>query len=230
MTKITGIKAISFDADGTLWDFEKVMRHSLGLSLREMQTADSVAASRLNIEKMIEITNRVFDELKGKVSKHEEIRLAAFKRTLVEVGRPNDALATHLSEFYLRHRYNDIELFDDVLPTLKALKSRYKIGVVSNGNSYPNRCGLPDTFHYIVFSQDCGIEKPDPGIFHIAIEKVGCAAHEMLIVGDSLKNDIAGAAGAGMKSVWLNRLQSKADPEINVDCEIHSLTELLNIL
>ena len=28
MDKITGIKAISFDGDGTLWDFEKVMRHS----------------------------------------------------------------------------------------------------------------------------------------------------------------------------------------------------------
>ena len=230
MKKITGIKAISFDADGTLWDFEKVMRHSLGLTLRKLESLDAVAANRLTIDQIIETTNLVFAELKGKAKNHEEIRLASFKRILTEIGRPDDALATDLTEFYLRHRYNDIELFDDVRPTLEALKSRYKIGVVSNGNSYPDRCGLADTFHYIVFSQDCGIEKPDPGIFHIAIEKVGCAANEMLHIGDSLTNDVVGAAGAGMKSVWLNRLQKKAEPEIDVDYEIRSLSELIDIL
>lgn len=230
MKKITGIKAISFDADGTLWDFEKVRLHSLGLTLTELKTLDALVASRLTIDGMMETAERVFNESNGKGVRHEEIRLAAFKQTLVEVGRPDDALTAHLTEFYLMHRYNDIELFDDVLPTLTTLRSRYKIGIVSNGNSYPERCGLPDTFQYVVFSQDYGIDKPDPRLFYIALEKIGCRAHEMLHVGDSLKNDVVGAAEAGMQSVWLNRLQKEADPEINVDYQIQSLTELLDIL
>ena len=230
MKKITRIKAISFDADGTLWDFEKVRLHSLSLTLTKLETIDSVAANRLTIDKMMDTAERVFGELNGKGARHEEIRLAAFKQTLVEVGRPDDALAAYLTEFYLKHRYNDIELFEDVRPTLKALKSRYKIGVVSNGNSYPDKCGLADTFQYIVFSQDYGIDKPDPRLFHIALDKAGCTAQEMLHIGDSLKNDVIGASGAGMKSVWLNRQKNEADPEIKVEYEIQSLTELLDIL
>ncbi len=206
------------------------MRHSLKIVLQTLEQTDPAAASRLDIDKMIEIRNRVADEWKGRVENLEAARLEAFKQTLVEIGRPDDALASHLNEVFFEHRYNDIELFDDVAPTLKELRSFYKIGVVSNGNSYPERCGLPDTFHYIVFSQDYGVEKPDPRLFHIALDKAGCTAQEMLQVGDSLKNDVVGAAGAGMRSVWLNRQQTMADPGIKVDYEIQSLTELLDIL
>jgi len=52
MRKLTGIKAISFDGDGTLWDFEKVMRHSLKHVLSELNQLDPLAASVLNVDKM----------------------------------------------------------------------------------------------------------------------------------------------------------------------------------
>ena len=230
MKKIAGIKAITFDADGTLWDFEKVMRRSLALTLRELETRDPLAAADLDVDRMIKIRNRVAEALKGKVSNLEEVRLEAFKQTLKDIGRPDDALASHLNEFYLKHRFDDIELFGDALPTLESLRSRYKIGLVSNGNSYPERCGLDGVFHYIVFSQDYRVEKPDSRLFLIAAEKAGCTPHEMLHVGDSLKNDVIGAAGAGIKAVWLNRQHIKADPAIKVEYEISSLTELLDML
>jgi len=230
MKKIAGIKAITFDADGTLWDFEKVMRRSLALTLRELETRDPLAAADLDVDRMIKIRNRVAEALKGKVSNLEEVRLEAFKQTLKDIGRPDDALASHLNEFYLKHRFDDIELFGDALPTLESLRSRYKIGLVSNGNSYPERCGLDGVFHYIVFSQDYRVEKPDSRLFLISAEKAGCTPHEMLHVGDSLKNDVIGAAGAGIKAVWLNRQHIKADPAIKVEYEISSLTELLDML
>ena len=118
MNKITGIEAISFDADGTLWDFEKVMRHSLRHVLKELKKIDRNVAEMLDIEEMIKIRNRVADELKGKVTNLEDIRLAAFRKTLEDIGRPNDALASHLNQIYLEHRFEDIELFNDVLPAL----------------------------------------------------------------------------------------------------------------
>jgi FMN hydrolase / 5-amino-6-(5-phospho-D-ribitylamino)uracil phosphatase len=230
MKKITGIKAISFDADGTLWDFDKVMRRSLGLTLKELKSHDSLAASRLDINKMVEIRNRVAAGLKGKITNLEEVRLAAFKQTLAETGRPDDALAFHLNDFYLKHRFEDIELFDDVLPALRVLRTKYIIGLVSNGNSYPERCGLDGIFHFVVFSQDYGIEKPDPRIFLIAAEKAGCSPGEIVNVGDSLDNDVAGAVNAGLRAVWLNRLQKTADPAMNIEVEISSLSELPDIL
>lgn len=230
MKRVTGIKAISFDGDQTLWDFQKVMRHSLRYALAALEEADPAAAARLDIDKMIEIRNRVADELKGKVTDLEAIRLEAFKATLLEAGRPDDDLAVHLNDVYLWHRFEDIELYEDVLPALNQLRERYSLGLLSNGNSYPERCGLDGMFRFIVFSQDCGIEKPDPRFYRIAVEKAGCTEKELLHVGDSLENDVTGAAAAGIRSVWLNRDNLTADPAIKLDYQIRSLSELTELL
>jgi len=230
MNKITGIKAISFDADGTLWDFEKVMRHSLRHVLKELKKIDRNAAEMLDIEKMIKIRNRVADELKGRVTNLEEIRLAAFRQTLEDIGRPNDALASHLNQIYLEHRFEDIELFNDVLPALEALRVKYTLGILSNGNSYPERCGLEGMFQFVVFSQDYGVEKPNPKLFEIAVEKAGCSKQQLLHVGDSLQNDVMGAINAGIKYIWVNRNRMENNLGIKVDYEFSSLLELLEIL
>jgi len=230
MKEITGIKAISFDGDGTLWDFEKVMRHSLRYVLKELEKVDPKAATMLDIEKMITIRNRLAEKLKGKETNLEEIRLKAFRQTLRDIGRPNDALASHLNNVYLKHRFEDIELFKDVLPTLETLREKFNLGLLSNGNSYPERCGLEGIFQFIVFSQEYGVEKPDPKIFQITLNKVGCSKQELLHVGDSLETDIIGAIKAGINCVWLNRRSLKNNLGVKVDCEISSLLELLEIL
>jgi len=229
MERITGIKTIAFDADQTLWDFQKVMRHSLRCALFELEKADIEAASMLDIEKMIEIRDRVAQEMKNMAS-HEAVRLEAFRQTLVEIGRPNDSLAVHLHQVYMQHRFEDIELYEDVLPTLTILRESYKLGMLSNGNSEPARCGLDGIFTFVVFSQDWGVEKPAPEFYRIATEEAGCSKEELLNVGDSLYKDVIGAANAGIRSVWLNRKNSEIPPGIKVDYEIHSLTELLKIL
>jgi len=230
MNKIFGIKAISFDADGTLWDFAKVMRHSLYHVLRELKKLDPDAADMLGIEKMIKTRNRVANQLKGKVTNLEEVRLEAFRQTLKEIGRPNDALASHLNQVYLKHRFEDIELFNDVLPTLEALRVKYALGILSNGNSYPERCGLEGMFQFVVFSQDHGVEKPNPRLFQIAVEKAGCSKQQLLHVGDSLEDDVTGAINAGVKCVWLNRKRARNDLNLKIDYEISFLSELLEIL
>jgi len=230
MNKITGIRAVSFDGDGTLWDFEKVMRHSLHQVLKELERIDPETAHLLDIDKMIEVRQRVADELKGRTTNLEHIRLQAFRETLKDIGRPDDTLASHLNEVYLQHRFEDIELFEDVLPALNALRSEYSLGLLSNGNSYPERCGLNGIFQFVVFSQDYGVAKPDPRIFQIALEKARCLKEEFLHVGDSLENDVIGAMKAGIRSVWLNRKQIEPDPEITVEHKIASLLELHKML
>lgn len=230
MNELRGTKAISFDGDGTLWDFDKVMRHSLGHALKELEQVDTQAAAMLDIDKMIEIRNRVAEELKGRATNLEAVRLEAFRQTLRDIGKPDDALASHLNEVYLKHRFEDIELFDDVRPTLQKLQGKYTLGLLSNGNSYPERCGLEGIFQFVVFAQDYGVEKPDPKFFQIALEKAGCTKEHLLNVGDSLTNDVIGATNAGIKCVWLNRNSAKSDPEVKVDYEIQSLSELLDIL
>lgn len=225
------IKAISFDGDMTLWDFEKVMRHSLSLTLTELRRrVPGRASAGLTVDKMIEIRNSVAAELKGKVVNLEEIRLHAFKRTVESIGFPDDALATDLNALYLKHRFEDIELYPDVIPVLDTLRSDFRLGLLSNGNGYPERCGLPDRFSFVVFSQNVGVEKPDAEIFLAACRRAGCAPHELTHVGDSLQSDVMGANGIGAVSVWLNRDAKRNDSGIVPDHEIRSLTELKDIV
>lgn len=230
MKRLSGIHAISFDGDGTLWDFEQVMRHSLQCVLEELSQIDPSAASLLNVEKMIFIRNGVAEELRSKVTNLEAVRLEAFRRTLHHIGKSNDALAFHLNTTYLKHRFEDIKLFNDVITTLEVLQKQFKLGLLSNGNSYPERCGLEGIFKFVVFSQDYGIEKPDPEIFNITLKKAECSRQQLLHVGDSLTNDIQGATNAGIASVWLNRNSAINHESIAVDYEISSLTELLEIV
>lgn len=221
------ISAISFDGDMTLWDFQQVMRHSLKKALLALRRlVPSQRALSLSVDEMIDIRNQVEEEVKGEFWNHEEIRLLAFERTLEILGSPDRAMAAHLNDIYLKHRFEDIELFPDVEPTLDQLAAHFKLGLLSNGNSYPERCGLEGRFAFVIFSQDVQVRKPDRRVFEIAARKAGCRLDELLHVGDSLENDVAGARDAGARTVWLNREGMVNDTEIRADHEIGTLAEL----
>jgi HAD superfamily hydrolase (TIGR01549 family) len=223
------ITTVSFDGDGTLWDFEKVMRHSLNHALAELRRLVPVAADSLTIDAMIAIRNQVAEELRGRVANLEEVRLEAFRRTLQHISIRNDDLAAHLNAVYRKHRFEDIELFHDVLSALDALQGRYTLGLISNGNTYPEHSGLGGRFQFVVFSEHHGMEKPDPRLFGIAMEQAGCTGRELLHVGDSLRDDVGGAKEVGARSVWLNREGRSNDTDIQPDFEVSSLSELVGI-
>jgi FMN hydrolase / 5-amino-6-(5-phospho-D-ribitylamino)uracil phosphatase len=231
MSQTVRIKAISFDGDMTLWDFVKVMRHSLSVTLAELRRRlPGPRTADLSIDKMIEIRNAVAAEYRGKSVNLEEIRLHAFKRTIQYVGGTDDTLAGELNTLYVKHRFEDIELYPDVIPTLDALGRIYTIGLLSNGNGYPERCGLPDRFRFVVFSQDVGVEKPDAGIFQETCKRADCDLSELVHVGDSLESDVAGANGVGAVSVWLNRDGRPNESGRIPDFEIAILTQLMDIV
>ena len=225
------ISTISFDGDMTLWDFMKVMRHSLKHTLTELQRQVPTArVLELTVDEMIVIRNQFAEEVKGKIWNLEEIRRRAFERTLEHVGCPDKSLAAHLNAIYLKHRFEDVELYPDVISTFDVLARHFKLGLLSNGNTYPEHCGLEGHFAFVVFSQDVQIEKPDRKIFEITAQRAGCELAEMLHVGDSLENDVAGVRNAGAHSVWLNRESVPNDTEIRPDYEVVSLTEIPTIL
>ena len=230
MKKDTSIKAISFDGDMTLWDFRKVMRHSLSLALDELRRRVPAESTReLTVDRMIEIRNAVAEEFKGKAANLEAIRFHAFRRTLEMIGHPDELLARELNALYLKHRFEDIELYPDVIPCLDTLGQDFEIGLLSNGNGYPERCGLPGRFGFVIFSQDVGVEKPDAKMFLEACRQAGCTPDELMHVGDSLTSDVVGANGVGALSVWLNRDGERNKTDIRPVIEIRTLEELPSI-
>jgi len=219
--------AISFDADGTLWDFEKAMRTSLAHTLAELRhVAPDGATAALTVDRLIAIRDAVADAMYGRGSSMEDIRLAAFVQTLESVGRPDRAVARYLTDFYLARRFGDIALYPDVIPALDRLRGRYRIGLASNGNTYPERCGLAGRFDFTVLAQDRGARKPSRAFYEVVLREAGVAAGALVHVGDSLTNDVAGAQSIGVRAIWLNRDSRSNASGIRPDAEITSLSDL----
>jgi putative hydrolase of the HAD superfamily len=72
---------------------------------------------------------------------------------LQSIGANDHDLASRLNAVYLKHHFEDIKLYPDVLPAFATLRNRYVLGPVSNGNSYPERCGLNGQFAFVVFAR-----------------------------------------------------------------------------
>lgn len=77
-------------------------------------------------------------------------------------------------------------------------------------------CGVRAGLAFVVDSTIEGVEKPDPAIFRIALDRLGVAAGRALYVGDIRSVDPAGARAAGMHSVLLDPWGDYADGEPSI--------------
>ena len=226
------IKAITFDADDTLWDFQSAMKSALTSTLAQIRSiAPNAATEQLTVEKMADIREQVASELGEGLVSNEEIRYEALVRTL-EYRRRSEprccGTATpvlHGSAVCAHHALSRRRTGPEL-----ALKSRFQIGIISNGNSYPERCGLPDTFDFTFCAHDCGFHKPNRRIFELALSESGCLPHEVLHVGDSLESDVLGAQNCGLRTAWLNREGVRNDTDIVPELEVSDLSALLEWL
>lgn len=141
-------------------------------------------------------------------------------------------------------------LFDDSLPVLRTLKDRgYRLGLVSNTpwgtpdylwENQVQRFSLEPYFEVRLFSSVFGLRKPDARIFQAALDGLGVPAARAVFIGDNPEADILGAAGAGMRTVLIERPGRPAsqksarrpvrqDPA-KPDLRVKSLAELLDHL
>jgi len=92
----------------------------------------------------------------------------------------------------------------EILDFLRALKPNYKIGLISNAWSglrdYIVREKFDDVFHHMVISAEVGVAKPEPKIYHIALEQLQVQAGEAVFVDDFFEN-IEACEKLGMKGI-----------------------------
>jgi len=101
-------------------------------------------------------------------------------------------------------------IYEDVLPTLKALSERgLRLGMISNWDDrlrpLLGRLGLTPLFQAMVVSCEVNSAKPAPRIFDAAARQLGVEPAAILHVGDSLEMDFHGARQAGFNAVQLVR-------------------------
>jgi putative hydrolase of the HAD superfamily len=110
----------------------------------------------------------------------------------------------------------NFELFEDVLPVLDELRAAsLGIAVVSNGirdlTEFVAHHALD--VDVIVDSRSHGRVKPHPTIFQAALDALGVAPDDAVMVGDSLEEDIEGARALGMRAILVDR--QERHPEID---------------
>ncbi len=123
-------------------------------------------------------------------------------------------------------------MFDDVVPVLEKLSGvGLKLGVISNFEEWLERLlddlGLTPFFSVRVISGVEGLEKPDPRIFRLAIERAGVTAESSVYVGDNPEFDVDPAAAVGMFPVLIDRRDRFPDAR---GARITSLGELPGLL
>jgi putative hydrolase of the HAD superfamily len=139
--------------------------------------------------------------------------------------------AAALAELHAYHQANNLwELVPDgVRPALTALRARgLTLVVVSNANgtlrAHMDRIGLTSHVDIVIDSQDEGVEKPDPRLFEIALERAGASPESTIHVGDLYQVDVVGARAAGVRGVLLDETGLYPD----ADCDrVASLAELV---
>ena len=146
-----------------------------------------------------------------------------------------DALAVPLSEAFRQRFRERCPPYADAAPAVERLASSYALGVATNGPADVQRIkltvsGLRRFFSVVVASSDVGSGKPDRRIFDVAVAQLRVAPADVLVVGDSLEKDVAGAHAAGLRCVWVNRAGADRDPACAPDAEIRTLADLPALL
>ena len=89
---------------------------------------------------------------------------------------------------------------------------------------------MTDYFDNIILSEDAGANKPSPAFFDYAFRKSGAKAEHTVMIGDNFVTDIEGALQAGMKVICFNAHPERFTPPHPVDWEVHTLSEIKEIL
>jgi putative hydrolase of the HAD superfamily len=186
-------QAILFDLDDTLYDLRSYWRERLRLALDLVRTRYAHLDS----------------EALALVAMAERVYIEHWPDFLRRQGVDDEALIAEAHGIFRQEWFERMTLAEDASPTLAALRSRYKLGLITNGPSAIQRAkierfGLAEYFDELVVSGEVGVAKPDPAIFRLALERLGVAPDEALFVGDSPEYDLRGAAAAGMPFVWMN--------------------------
>jgi HAD superfamily hydrolase (TIGR01549 family) len=222
---------VLFDLDDTLFDHE----HAARAALMGVHRAHG-AFTRLPFDAFEQAHARILEELHLEVLSGvrglDDAREERFRRLFAESGERGDsdrerATAAAYRDAYLAAR----RPVDGALALLAALASRVRIGIVSNNLLEEQRakirlCGFDPYIDALVVSGAVGVSKPDPAIFMRALEEVGSAARDAVMIGDSWAADVEGARAAGIRPIWFNRA-GRPLPEIAADvCMISTLAPM----
>ena len=205
------LRAVLFDLDDTLFDH----RLCAQTALSELHAAhDEFRATpfgdfeRLHASFLEDLHRRV---MTGEMPL-EQARRERFRRLFAALGPTPEAHVIATAAERYREGYRRIrQPMSGAAALLQAVKRRARIGIVSNNlleeqQDKLRHCALDGYIDELVVSEEAGVSKPEPRIFQIALERLGCRPEQVVMIGDSWAADVVGAKAAGIRAIWFNPL------------------------
>ena len=234
---MTAYLAVLFDVDETLYDRTRAQPLILRNIMAQLPELFAGQA-----EEEVFAAYQRSDELTAEhVLTRGSIRDTRNRRTrifLEELGLSSEAAVEAVTEQYVAaYRCVDTPI-DGAVQVVEGCARNHRVGVISNAFSDVQyhkleSIGLPrNTFEFVLLSEDIGIRKPEAAIFLKGCQLLGIDPGQALYVGDSFRNDVVGAAAAGMDSCWFNPRGEPppADAQMRPDVEIRTLCQLLPLI
>ena len=173
----------------------------------------------------------------GPVSTQEEKKWwhAVVFRVLTDVGRVRDFDVFFGRVYDCFRDSRGWILFPETREVLTELRARkYKLGVISNFDSrvysVMRELGIQDFFQSVTISSEAGYAKPSPQIFAVAAKSLQLAPQNILLVGDSLPDDVLAGAQAGMQSILIDRSNRYPTVEVRRILDLRDVLSLVDSL
>lgn len=218
---------ISFDADQTLFDLEKVVAQALDgvTDFLQPHLSSGITAAHLR---------QVRDDIAARYENQKidmlALRAHSFRAVLADHGA-RDELVDQAMAIFTEIRFGTVYFYDGVEAGLAELAKITKLGLITNGNSDPEKAGIAHYFDHIVLGEKYPFKKPDHRLFEVLLHSAGISQTDRLMhVGDSLEHDVQGANGIGAISVWFNPDGLANDTGIEPDHTIKHFSELVDLV
>ena len=219
------LRAVFFDLDYTLQDLDTPFHAAVSGAFGPACLEAGVQVAQLEA-----CLNAVWPDLwarfLGGSLAPDRLRLEWFLRALPAAGvHLDDGEVRRLAERYEDAFEGNLRLYPDVFPaltTLRQVRPELRFGLVTNGPSVRQRkraaaLGIDGWFDVWVISQEIGSAKPDRRVFETALAYAHAHPAEAVMVGDDPRTDVAGAKGAGVRALWVNRERLEWPKEVGVD-------------
>ncbi len=227
-------KHIFFDLDRTLWDFDAAAEVAFERIYDKYNLKDLGIPNAHEFHEVYHPLNERLWELyrADKITK-DYLNRTRFILPLEHYGIHDTALADHLSEDYVYWSPRIVRLVPGTMELLDYLKSKYHLHLITNGfqevqHTKLSGSGLEPYFETLTVSEEVGVKKPNPEIFHFALRKAHAMADESLMIGDEMAVDIDGARAAGIDQLFFNPNRELVEGERTY--EVYELLEVKELL
>jgi FMN hydrolase / 5-amino-6-(5-phospho-D-ribitylamino)uracil phosphatase len=223
------VRAICFDLDNTLWDVAPVLARAERILSDWLEGRYPKIPERFPPARILELREALLAEHPQHAHDFTFLRRESLARAAHACGYER-AIATEAFAIWHAAR-NELTPYPDVVPALDALKRRYRLATLSNGNADLARIGLAHHFELSLHASAIGCAKPDARAYKQLAETLALPPGEILFVGDEPHADVVGPHDAGMQTAWVCRGdQEWPDSLPAADARIASLDELVSLL